>query len=89
MLATERRPTDAEPLPTSRVDEGVWLTMLFMCAGQYFTVLIPDLGLHFYFETVVLFTTLTVLLALLVKDDVVAWATMEPNGLGPTERPSS
>lgn len=89
MLATERRPTDAEPLPASRVDAGVWLTMLFMCAGQYFTVLIPDLGLHFYFETVVLFTTLTVLLGLLVKDDVVAWATMEPNGLGPTERPSS
>jgi hypothetical protein len=79
MLATELRPTDAEPRPATLVDAGVWLTLLFMCAGQYFTVMISDLGLHFYFETVVLFTTLTVLLGLLVKEDVVAWATAEPD----------
>lgn len=78
MLATERKPTDASPLPATLTDAGVWLTLLFMCAGQYFTVMISDLGLHFYFETVVLFTMLTVLLGLLVKDDLVRWANAEP-----------
>jgi hypothetical protein len=88
MLATERPPSEADPRPASLADAGLWLTLLFMCAGQYFTVMISDLGLHFYFETVVLFTTLTVLLALLVKDDVVAWATADPDGMGPRERPT-
>ncbi|HTQ02871.1 MAG TPA: discoidin domain-containing protein [Polyangiaceae bacterium] len=78
MLATETRPSTPAAPPVSLTEGGVWLTLLFMCAGQYFTVMISDLGLHFYFETVVLFTTLTILLALLVKDDVVAWATADP-----------
>ncbi len=84
MLATEQLPTDLEPRPVSLVDGGVWLALLFMCAGQYFTVMISDLGLHFYFETVVLFTTVTVILALLVKDDLVAWANAEPDAPSPT-----
>jgi hypothetical protein len=84
MLATERQPTAEDPLPASLPDAGVWLTLLFMCAGQYFTVLITDLGLHFYFETVVLFTTLTVVLGLLVKDDVIAWGKAEPEAVSPS-----
>jgi hypothetical protein len=78
MLATELRPASDLARPVSLIDAGVWLTLLFMCAGQYFTVMISDLGLHFYFETVVLFTTFTVLLGLLVKDDLVLWATADP-----------
>jgi hypothetical protein len=81
MLATERRPTAEEPLPTPGWDGGVWLTLLFMCAGQYFTVMVTDLALHFYFETVVLFTTLTLLLGILVKDDIVAWMRPEPEAV--------
>lgn len=84
MLATEKKPTDASPLPTEGWDAGVWLTLLFMCAAQYFTVMIPDLGLHFYFETVVLFTTLTILLGILVKDDVVAWVNSRPEAVSPS-----
>ncbi len=71
MLATERKPTLEDPAPAEGWDAGVWLTLLFMCAGQYFTTLVTDLGLHFYFETVVLFTTLTILLGILVKDDII------------------
>lgn len=78
MLATETRPATPLAPPVSLTEGGVWLTLLFMCAGQYFTVMISDLGLHFYFETVVLFTTVTILLGLLVKDDVVAWINAEP-----------
>jgi hypothetical protein len=78
MLATETRPDSPAAPPVSLVDGGVWLTLLFMCAAQYFTVMVSDLALHFYFETVVLFTTVTILLVLLVKDDLVAWAKAEP-----------
>jgi len=84
MLATERRPTAEAPTPAEGWDAGVWLTMLFMCAGQYFTVLVPDLGLHFYFETVVLFTTLTILLGILVKDEVIAWVKTPPEAVSPS-----
>jgi hypothetical protein len=73
LVATER-PANAEEAPVSLTDAGIWLALLFMCAVQYFTTMIPDLGLHFYFETVVLFTTVTIILGLLVKDDVLAWA---------------
>src|SRR5262249_46939186 len=75
MLANERTPTVDDPLPAQRWDAGVWLTLLFMCAGQYFTTMVTDLGLHFYFETTVLFTTLTLLLGVLVWDDIVRFAT--------------
>jgi hypothetical protein len=51
--------------------------------------MVSDLGLHFYFETVVLFTTLTVMLALLVKDDVMRWATQAPPAAPPAEPPPS
>lgn len=84
MLATERRPTAEAPSPVPFNEAGVWLTLLFMCAGQYFTTLITDLGLHFYFETVVLFTVLTLILAFLVKDDVVAWANTAPEPVKPS-----
>jgi hypothetical protein len=50
-----------------------------MCAGQYFTTLVTDLGLHFYFETVVLFTTLTVMLGIMVKDEIAAWIAAPPD----------
>jgi hypothetical protein len=78
LLATERRPTDADPAPASRLDGGVWLTLGVMCAAQYFTTLVPDLGLHFYLETVILFTMLSVLLGILVFEDVAAWVNREP-----------
>jgi hypothetical protein len=78
LLATERHPTEADPAPVSRQDAGVWLTLTGMCAVQYFTTLVPDLGLHFYLETVVLFAMLSLLLGILVFDDVAAWINREP-----------
>lgn len=78
LLATERKPTEQDPSPVSRTDAGVWLTLTAMCAVQYFTTLVPDLGLHFYLETVVLFAMLSVLLGILVFDDVAAWVNREP-----------
>ncbi len=78
LLATERRPTTDGPTPVSRLDAGIWLTLTLMCALQYFTVPVPDLGLHFYLETVVLFVMLTVLLGLMVFEDARAWFDREP-----------
>ncbi|HEV8551404.1 MAG TPA: discoidin domain-containing protein [Polyangiaceae bacterium] len=82
MLATERTPTEDDPKPAERWDAGVWLVLLFMCAGQYFTTMVSDLGLHFYFETTVLFTSLTLLLGVLGWDDIVRFAKAEPPKLG-------
>lgn len=62
-----KSPDDA---PASATDAGVWITLLAMCGVQYFTVLVPDLGLHFYLETAVLFAMLTLVLFLLVWRDI-------------------
>jgi len=78
LIGTERKPTADDPAPASKLDAGVWITMTAMCAVQYFTTLVPDLGLHFYLETMVLFATLNVLLGILVFDDVAAWMRREP-----------
>lgn len=90
LLATERKPTEEDPAPTSRLDAGIWLTLTGMCAVQYFTTLVPDLGLHFYLETVVLFAMLTLLLGIMVFEEVSAWMTREPElepALVKTEKP--
>jgi hypothetical protein len=50
---------------------AVWVTLLAMCAAQYFTVPVTDLGLHFYMATTLLFAALTVMLVLLVRQDVL------------------
>jgi hypothetical protein len=42
----------------------VWLTLLAMCVGSYFTNLSTDGGMHFRTETWVCFGTLGLLLAL-------------------------
>jgi hypothetical protein len=78
LIATERRPTEEDPAPTSRLDAGIWLTLTAMCSVQYFTTLVPDLGLHFYLETAVLFAMMSVLLGVLVFEDVAAWMRREP-----------
>jgi hypothetical protein len=59
---------------TSWTRSAVWVTLLAMCAAQYFTVPVTDLGLHFYMATVLLFTALTVMLLLLAREDVLALA---------------
>jgi hypothetical protein len=43
-----------------------------MCVTQYLTVLIDDLGVHFYQATALLFAALTTLLVLLVRAEVAA-----------------
>jgi hypothetical protein len=74
LLVTETRPKAAADLPAAPREGGIWVTLLGMCAVQYLTVFITDLKLHFYYENVVFFSVLSLLLGLLVKDDIVAWA---------------
>jgi hypothetical protein len=78
LIATEKRPKLDDPAPTSKLDAGIWVTLTAMCAVQYFTTLVPDLGLHFYLETAVLFAMLSVLLAILVLEDARAFWRREP-----------
>ena len=55
----------------SSTRSAVWITLLAMCAAQYFTVLVTDLGLHFYLATALLFAALTTMMLLLVREDIV------------------
>jgi hypothetical protein len=70
LIPFERKPASADDAPVTAADAGVWLTLLAMCGVQYFTVLVPDLALHFYLETGVLFAMLTLVLFLLVWRDI-------------------
>jgi hypothetical protein len=70
LIPVERKPATADEAPATAADAGVWLTLLAMCGVQYFTVLVPDLALHFYLETGVLFAMLTLVLFLLVWRDI-------------------
>jgi hypothetical protein len=62
--------TEEQPVIES-TRTAVWVTLLAMCAAQYFTVPVTDLGLHFYMATALLFSALTVMLVLLVRQDVL------------------
>jgi hypothetical protein len=62
----------ASEAPLSASDTWLWLTLLGLCAAQYFTVLVSDLGLHFYLATVLLFVAYTLLLALMLHADARA-----------------
>ncbi|HTU56889.1 MAG TPA: hypothetical protein VMF89_00620, partial [Polyangiales bacterium] len=58
----------------------IWITLLLMCAAQYFTTLVPDLALHFYTSTVTLFAALFVMSVVLLRADptVRAWLADRP-----------
>jgi hypothetical protein len=70
LIPLERKLRAEGEAPVSATDAGVWLTLLAMCGVQYFTVLVPDLGLHFYLETAVLFAMLTLVPFLLVYPEI-------------------
>jgi hypothetical protein len=76
LIATERAGSlfgkplaGASEAPLSASDTWLWTTLLGLCAAQYFTVLITDLGLHFYLATVLLFAAYTLLLGLVLYAD--------------------
>ncbi|HET8937173.1 MAG TPA: discoidin domain-containing protein [Polyangiales bacterium] len=71
------------PEPRAQTDRDgalLWITLLLMCAGQYFTTLESDLTLHFYYSTVSLFAALTVMSIVLLRADpsVHAWLAAPP-----------
>ena len=68
LLAPEQQDDD-------RSGAWIWITLLLMCAAQYFTTLVSDLALHFYTSTVTLFAALFVMSFVLLRADptVRAW----------------
>lgn len=76
LLATEGRHGSERPLAGS--DAHVVAALLVMCAAQFFTVAIPDRGLHFYSGSVLLFATLATVLMVILRDDLGAWWNAEP-----------
>jgi hypothetical protein len=72
LLAEERADTARLQSGLTRMDAALWITLLGMCSAQYLTVLVEDLGVHFYQATALLFAALTTLLILLVRSEVAA-----------------
>jgi hypothetical protein len=65
--------------PLIAADVVVWVTVLLLCAAQYFTVLVDDKEKHFYFATVLLFAAIFVILGRLVaRQPFVAEALRSP-----------
>jgi hypothetical protein len=63
--------------PFARLDASIVLTLLFLCAAQYGTVLVTERPLHFYLTSVLLFGAITYLLFLLLRDQAAraGWLT--------------
>src|SRR5262249_45285261 len=69
--------TPATPISASTA--GVWAALLFMCAAQYGTVLVlPDLPIHFYLASVLLFAALTAVLFFPVRGRALAAGWFRP-----------
>lgn len=58
--------------PIHPVDGGVWVAVLLLCAAQYGTVLVTDLGLHFYLASALLMVCFAVILLLMLASDLRA-----------------
>lgn len=71
LVVLERR---GEAWPLARRDAALWTVMLGMCAAQYGTTLVQDLGLHFYLATALLFLTIAVMLVTLAATETGALA---------------
>ncbi len=55
------------PTPT---DAALWITLLGLCAAQYFTVLVRDLTLHFYLASALLLAALFTMLSLTLRESL-------------------
>jgi hypothetical protein len=66
LLAVEQRQPE---VPVRAADALIWIALLAMCGAQYFTVLTPDFGLHFWLASVILFATLLLVLLIWVSRD--------------------
>jgi hypothetical protein len=74
LLAVELSTRGERPLsrPVSRRDAGIWVLWLGVCAAQYGTVLVHDVGLHFDLATALLFLALATMLLMLVVPEADA-----------------
>lgn len=66
MLATEVRGAERTVRPAGAL---IWMTLLLMCGAQYFTVLAPNLSLHFWLGSAILMTALCTLLLIWISRD--------------------
>ncbi|MBE7485817.1 MAG: hypothetical protein HS104_38325 [Polyangiaceae bacterium] len=71
MLAAELQDTKkgGELWPMKPADAGLWITLLGLCAAQYFVAIEKDLGLHFYYSSaLIILGTAALLLVTIAKD---------------------
>jgi hypothetical protein len=72
LIVDERRTREAGDPPLTASAAGIWAALLFMCTAQYGAVLVlPDLPLHFYLNSVLLFAGLTALLFFPVREQAL------------------
>jgi len=78
----------------SAADATIWVSVLGICAAQYFTTLEADLDLHFYFASVLLFAGVTAFLVALAREPNLALPTSDADepltaGATPAAEPDS
>ena len=74
LLALERQAERKDPPRRPHVDRhgaGIWLVLLGLCALQYFTVLTPEVDLHFVYASVLLLVTVIATMVLFARRDHV------------------
>ena len=73
LVVDELRVREPGDVPLAPAAAGVWAVLLLMCTAQYGAVLVlPDLPLHFYLNSVLLFAGLTAMLFFLVRERALA-----------------
>jgi hypothetical protein len=73
LVVDEMRVREPSDVPLAPSAAGVWTTLLLMCSAQYGAVMVlPDLALHFYLNSVLLFAALTAMLFFLVRERALA-----------------
>jgi hypothetical protein len=72
---------EAEDDETRTTRGKAWIVLLLLCVGQYFAVLEPSYGIHFFVESSMLLAVMFVFLLLLAKSNT-STPTGGPAGLG-------
>ncbi len=72
----EGKPVDR---PLDATDAVVWLSLLLMCAAEYFTTLVQGFVLHFYMGTALLMAMIFAMLLAIVRRDGVELLPTEPD----------
>jgi len=71
-LVISEKDAEGKSQPLSPTDGAIAMTLLGLCAAQFISVLISDMGVHFYLNGVLLFIAITTMLLILLRAEAKA-----------------